>query len=233
MIDGKKILAVIAARGGSKGLPGKNIADLGGKPLIAWTVEAAQGSELIDRLILSSDDAAIIAAAKEYGCDVPFIRDAVLASDTATGTGVVLDALERVPGFDYVVLLQATSPLRTSADIDGCLRRCFESDAPACLTVTALGKPMEWLMRLNEDGTLSRLVAGDHTDRRQDSTEVFAPNGAVYVADTGWLAAAKTFYTAETVTYEMPAERAVDIDTAHDLAMARALVAQNAEEATA
>lgn len=225
MIKGKKILGLIAARGGSKGLPGKNIADLGGSPLIAWTIRAGQQSTLLDRLVLSSDDAAIIAAAKDHGCDVPFVRDAALSDDTATGTDVVLDALERLPGFDYVVLLQATSPLRMAEDIDGCITHCIESAAPSCLTVTALGKPMEWLMRINENGTLDRIVPGNHTDRRQDSTPVVTPNGAVYVAETNWLRETKSFYTPDTIAYEMPGARSVDIDTAQDLAIARTLIA--------
>jgi len=224
VIGSKKVLGVIIARGGSKGLPGKNVADLGGKPMIAWSVEAGKGSRYIDRLVLSSDDRAIIDAAKEYGCEVPFVRDPALADDFTGGTDVVIDAVKKLPGYDYVVLLQATSPLRSAEDVDGCLDRLIASGAPSCLSVTALEKPVEWLMRVNEHGRLDRLVEGEHTDRRQDAQVAFAPNGAVYAAKTDWLLETGTFYSEDTAAYEMPRERSVDIDTELDLAIAAAII---------
>ena len=108
-------LAIIPARGGSKGVPKKNIRDFNGKPLIAWTIEAAQESSLISDVILSSDDPEIISTAEHLNCKVPFIRDIGLAQDETSSYDVVLDAIERVPNFDWIVLLQPTSPLRTAA----------------------------------------------------------------------------------------------------------------------
>lgn len=116
-----KILAIIPARGGSKGVPRKNIRDLAGKPLIAWTIEEAKKSKYITRLILSSEDEEIIEAAKKYGCEVPFVRPIELAQDNTPGIEPVLHAIEKCPGYDYVLLLQPTSPLRTVEDIDGCI----------------------------------------------------------------------------------------------------------------
>ena len=113
-----KVLAVIPARGGSKGLVRKNILDLAGIPLIAWTIEAAKRSKYIDRVVLSSDDDEIMAVAKHYGCEVPFRRPSALASDDAASLDVLFHAIEKVPGYDYVILLQPTSPLRTFTDID-------------------------------------------------------------------------------------------------------------------
>lgn len=227
MIAGRKVLAVIPARGGSKGLPRKNIIELGGKPLIAWTVEAAKSSSYIDRVVLSSEDREIIETASALGCEIPFVRDAALATDEATGTAVLLDAIERLPGFDYVVLLQPTSPLRTAADIDDCIRRCATTGAPVCVTITPLSKPAEWLLSLNDDGTISSLIDRELPDRRQDATPVFAPNGAVFVARTAALQASGTLYGRDTVGHVMPAERSVDIDTPFDLEIARALIAQS------
>ena len=134
MIDGRSVLAIIPARGGSKGVPRKNIRPLGGKPLIAWTIEAAHRSAWIDRLILSSEDQEIIDTACAWGCDVPFVRPAELARDCTPGIDPVLHALKQLPSFDLVVLLQPTSPLRSAADIDRCIERCQRGGAPAAVT---------------------------------------------------------------------------------------------------
>nr|HPK54819.1 acylneuraminate cytidylyltransferase family protein [Smithellaceae bacterium] len=117
MIQGKTVLAIIPARGGSKGIPRKNITNLAGKPLIAWTIEEAKKSKYIDRLILSSEDNEIIQVAKEWGCEVPFIRPRELAEDDTLGIEPVLHALNTIKKkYDYVVLLQPTSPLRSVDD---------------------------------------------------------------------------------------------------------------------
>ena len=125
MLGGKRILAIIPARAGSRRLKGKNIKPLLGKPLLAWTIEQAQQACLIDRLILSSEDAATINIARKYACEVPFKRPANLAQDDTPGIMPVLHALEHLPGYDYVMLLQPTSPLRSSIDIDECIKYCI------------------------------------------------------------------------------------------------------------
>src|SRR5262245_25182815 len=125
MIDAKRVLGLITARGGSKGVPRKNVRPLGGKPLLAWTIEAARNAPVIDRLILSSDDAEIIEVARAWGCEVPFVRPPELATDTADSVEVVRHALSTLgEDYDYVVLLQPTSPLRTGEDIENCVRLC-------------------------------------------------------------------------------------------------------------
>ncbi len=223
MIDGKSVLAVIIARGGSKGVPRKNVLDVGGKPLIAWSVLAAHRSAYIDRTVLSTEDAEIIEVARSFGCEAPFVRDGALATDEATGTAVLLDALERVPDHDYVVLLQATSPLRTAADIDGAIEQCVRTGAPTCVAVAPLGKPLEWLMRISDDDRLEPASDGTLPDRRQDASTIYAPNGAVFVALCSRLKETRMLFTEETVAYVMPPERSVDIDTPYDLAVAREL----------
>ena len=111
-------IVIIPARGGSKGVPRKNIRELAGKPLIAWTIEAAKKSKYIDRLILSSEDPEIIEVAKAFDCEVPFVRPFELAQDDTPGIEVVLDAVKRCPGYTHVLLLQPTSPFRTHKHID-------------------------------------------------------------------------------------------------------------------
>lgn len=217
MIGTRKVLALIPARGGSKGLPGKNIRAAAGRPLLAWSVEAARGSRSVDRLALSSDDEAIMAAARVCGCEVPFVRPATLASDTATTIDVVMHALDALPGYDVIVLLQPTSPLRNAADIDAACDRLASSGAPACVSVTPVDQSPYWMYRLADNqGLVPVIEAPPGLDRRQDLPVVYTLNGAVYVADIAWLRQSRTFVTRETVAHVMPAERSIDIDTIAD-----------------
>ena len=216
MIQGKKVLGIIPARGGSKGVPGKNIRVVAGKPLIAWTIEAAKQSRYLDRLVLSSDDAEIIAVAREWGLDVPFVRPTELAKDDTPGIAPVLHAVEELPGYDYIVLLQPTSPLRAVEDIDKCVEFCLEAEAPSCASVTE-PEHSPYLMYTLEDGNLHPLLSGQSFVRRQDMPKVYALNGAVYVVETKWLSQSKVFVTEETIAYVMPRQRSVDVDAECDL----------------
>ena len=223
MIDGKSVLAIIPARGGSKGLPGKNIRPLAGKPLIAWTIEAARQSRYIDRLILSSDAEEIIRIAREWGCDVPFVRPSELARDETPGMEPVMHALDQCPGFDVVVLLQPTSPCRSHRDIDACLELLRDRHAPAVVSVTESPCHPAWTYRVESDATMRPFLETAAT-RRQDLPSAFCLNGAVYAATHQSLIEARSFMGEQTLAYLMPRERSVDIDDAVDLALAEALL---------
>lgn len=227
MIRARKVLAVIPARGGSKGVPRKNIRQVGGKPLIAWTIAAAKSAVHVDRVILSSDDREIIKVAQRWGCDVPYVRDAGLAGDLTPTIDVVLDALDRCPGYDWVVLLQPTSPLRTADDIDQAIEMCLRSDAPACVSVCTVEQSPYWMFTLGQGGRLRSLLPGGLATRRQDLSPVFALNGAVYVARADWLRHEKKFITDDTVAYLMPADRSIDIDTESDFLQLKLLMENN------
>jgi len=217
MIDQKRVLGVIPARGGSKGIPRKNLRVVLGKSLIAWTIDEAKKSRYIDRLILSSEDAEIIRIARESGCDVPFVRPPELADDDTPGIEPVLHALEQLPEYDYVVLLQPTSPLRTSEDIDGCLELCEQQGAPACVSVRRSRENPYWTFRIGPDGCMSPVVSnGNHSGRRQDYPIFFVLNGAVYVCRPDWLKRTRAFVAADTIAYVMPEERSLDIDEEKD-----------------
>lgn len=233
MIDGLKVLALIPARGGSKGLPGKNVRPLAGKPLIGWTIEAALRSKYIDRTVLTSDDEDIMAHAREFGCEVPFKRPDDLAGDEALIAPVIIHALDALgEAFDLIVLLQPTSPLRRVEDIDGALRMCIERDAPACVAVTQAGKPPQWMYNINaDDGRMTSIVAGGDVMRRQDVAPTYVINGAVYVARVDWFRDTRGFIGDDTVAFEMAGDRSVDIDTALDFAVAETLMAHGAESA--
>ena len=225
MLNDKKILAVIIARGGSKGLPGKNIKEFKGKPLIAWTIDAAKASQYIDKTILSTDCPEIQAVAKEHGCEVPFTRPDELSGDSITALDVVLHALDAIEEkFDYVVLLQPTSPLRVTEDIDGAISECFNREAHTCVSITEEEKPPHWVYTYNSSSaSISPILEKESTVlRRQDCTETYSRlNGAVYVASVEWLKAGNNFIENNTVGYMMPKERSIDIDTQLDFDLAK------------
>ncbi len=216
---------MIPARGGSKGLPGKNIRDLAGKPLIAWTIEAALASRWIDRVILSSDDEEIIQVAGRWGCVAPFVRAGHLATDEATTVDVVIDALQRCPGYDWVVVLQPTSPLRTANDIDECLSECINQGASVGVSVCEASVSPYWMFGRDVQGQLQTLLPmPKDATRRQQLPKTYQLNGAVYVAQSGWLQANARFVTPQTYAYVMPQQRSIDIDDQVDFGVAQQLL---------
>ncbi|MEO1750163.1 acylneuraminate cytidylyltransferase family protein [Thiofaba sp. EF100] len=228
--DRPNILALIPARGGSKGLPGKNILPLAGKPLIQWSIEAAHGSRFMTRVVVSSDDPAILAVARAAGAETPFVRPAELAQDDTPSMDVVLHALDQLPPVDWVVLLQPTSPLRSAEDIDQAIARCLETGAPACVSVSESPALPWWMFRVDATGRLVPFLdAAQRPQRRQEAPTLYTLNGAVYVARVEWLRKTRSFLSEETVAHVMPAERSVDIDTALDFRLAECLLAAQPE----
>jgi len=223
VIGNKKVLAVIPARGGSKGIPNKNVVSLMGKPLINWTIEAASSSRYIDHLILSSDDECICSVAKAAGCNVPFLRASELATDDAKTVDVVLDAINRTPGFDLVVVLQPTSPLREASDIDNCLELLIAQGAATAVSVSESRDHPFLVYSMAADSRLDAFLKIDPSVsmRRQDLPPAYSLNGAIYVAEIDWLIASKSFVSLETVGYLMSREASVDIDEPSDLERAR------------
>jgi CMP-N,N'-diacetyllegionaminic acid synthase len=217
MIDEKKVLGIIPARGGSKGVPRKNIRELAGKPLIAWTIEEGNKSKYIDRLILSSDDEEIMEIARQWGCDVPFVRPGELAKDDTPGIEPVLHALNTLTErYHFVVVLQPTSPLRCVNDIDHCLKLCVDTNSPSCVSITESDKSPYWMYTLEEKGFLRAFLKGkDKYFRRQDFPKV------VYVAETDWIKKNKKLVSSETIGYIMPKSRSFDIDTEIDFQICR------------
>jgi N-acylneuraminate cytidylyltransferase len=231
MTNGRSVIGVICARGGSKGVPRKNVRPLGGRPLVAWTIEAAQRARSLDRVILSSDDEEIIATAKSWRCEVPFVRPAELARDDSPIEDALIHAIDTLDRrYDYLVLLQASSPFRSAEDIEGCVRRCVEAGAPSCLTVTAAAKSPYLALALDPANRLSPLFretyGSGHGRRRQDLPAAYMPNGAVFVADIATFRATRDFYGPGALGYPMPADRSIDIDNEMDFLFAEALLAR-------
>lgn len=210
-------LAIIPARGGSKGVPRKNIKNLAGKPLIAWTIEEAKKSKYITKLILSSDDKEIIEVAKQYGCEAPFVRAKALAADETPGVEPILHAIEQCPGFDYVVVLQPTSPLRTVENIDAAIEMLLAKENDFCVSVTEAKQSPYWMYNLNINGTMDLVIKQTNfAVRRQDLSPAYFLNGAIYIAKTKRLKVTKSFLTSETLGYVMSEKQSIDIDTEED-----------------
>lgn len=225
MIGGKSVLAVIPARGGSKGVPRKNVRMLGGKPVIAWTIGEARKSRYIDRLIVSSEDAEILKIARRFKCDTPFVRPARLARDQTPGMAPITHALSELPGYDYIVVLQPTSPLRKVKDIDACIRKFHATGADACASVVESDTPQEWLF-VKTDRNLMRPLASRNPDvRRQDTKQVLALNGAVYVSSVRRIKRGGSFLTGRVAYHEMLPEQSLDIDNLWDWHLVQCVVA--------
>ena len=234
-----KVLGIVTARGGSKGIPGKNLKLLGGKPLLAYTIETARRSGALDRVILSTEDEAIAAAGRDLGCDVPFIRPLDLAQDDTPHLPVIQHATrwmqERInyrP--DAVMILQPTSPLRAVDDITAAVELLERSGADSVLSVNEVpvhAHPMRAL-RVDAAGNAVLFVSGEpvrkRINRRQDLPQAWVMNGAIYACRTRVLFAAEpSLYGDRVVAYRMPAERSISIDDLEDWAAAERALTGN------
>ena len=224
-------LAIIPARGGSKGLPGKNILSLAGIPLITHTIKAALEAKSVGRLIVSTDDEAIATVARESGAEVPFLRPAALSDDTASGVDACLHALKYAnDSLDYhpelVVYLQPTSPMRNAADIDAAIKLLHDSNADSVVSVKAVTEYPQWMKKMDGDQRISPLFEElEITTARQNLEKSYLLNGAIYLSTVEALLKHRNFYGADTRGYLMPEERSIDIDTLNDFLMAQALIA--------
>ncbi len=221
-----KILAVIPARGGSKGVKRKNIRPLAGKPLIAWSIEAAHNSRYVDRCVLSSEDAEIIEVAKQHGCDVPFVRPADLAADDTPGIAPVLHLLKNLgETYDYLLLLQPTSPLRRAEDIDAIIELCLDKAASSAVSVEKAEPHPYWCFQTNAQQQLQPLFS-DIPARRQDLPAMYSLNGALYLSTWQHLIEQQSFISKDTLAYPMSRSHSADIDTELDFAWCEFLLQQ-------
>ena len=227
MLEDKNILALIPARGGSKGVPRKNIRELAGKPLIAWTIEEAHKSKYIDYLIVSSEDQEIINVSKKWGADVPFVRPQELAKDRTPGIEVVLHAAKECPEYSHVLLLQPTSPLRTVEHIDSFIDQFQDDNLKCSVSVTTPDKHPMWMFSMDADKILQPFFQGPIPTNRQELPSAYAVNGALYMAHIPWLQEQKSFLTSETKGFYMYPEVSIDIDTEMDFLFCDFLLRNN------
>ena len=216
MIDNKRIIAIVPARAGSKGLPGKNIKMLCGKPLMAWSIEAGLQSNYIDEVMVTTDNQEIADIAKQYGAKVPFLRPKHLAKDNASMVDTIIDVLTKISGFEYAVILQPTSPLRTVVDVDNAFELLTRTTSPSCISVSATDKPPHWMYYLVGEHRLQSVLQEKDFVCRQDIPATYSLNGAICIFHIEFFLKTRKFITEHTCAYIMQRQHSVDIDTIDD-----------------
>ena len=235
MISSGPVLGFIAARGGSKGVPGKNLKRLAGRPLIAYAIEVGRESGVLDRLILSTDAPEIADVGRQYGAEVPFMRPHRLATDDAPMVAVVehaLDWLENTDGWspESVVLLQPTSPLRRPDHVTGALRLLWETGADAVVSVVPVPEHFspDYVMKIEQGRLVSFLPEAAHISRRQDARQAYSRDGTVYAFRREAFRRTGTMYGDDCRPFLIDPGESVNIDTVEDWAAAeRALRRRN------
>lgn len=226
------VLFVIAARGGSKGVPRKNIKLLGGMPLIAYKIISAQKCQYDKRIIVSTDDDEIADISKKYGADVPFIRPKELATDSASSIDVVLHAMDWVSEndtrkYDYVCLLEPSSPFASYRDLDEALRILDECRGDTLLGMKEVEVTTNFIHPLDENGGLSEFyyaLENLSSLRRQDQKREYTMNGCMYISRWNYFVKNKMFHSVKSIPYIMPEEKSIEIDTLFDYEIARMLI---------
>jgi len=228
----KRILGLIPARGGSRGLPRKNVLPLLGKPLVAWTIEQGLASEYLDKVIVSTEDQEIAGTATKYGAEVPFIRPEELSRGTTKTIDVLIHAIEffrtQPVGFDYLMLLEPTSPLREKEDIDHCIETLIRHPvAESIVSVTKLeGAHPEFTVVIDDKGFIRKAdgSAGFKSLRRQELKDIYFFEGTIYLSGIEALTTKRTFYHETTLAYPVPRWKSLEVDEITDLICAEALL---------
>ena len=225
MYKDKSFLAIIPARGGSKRLPRKNVLDLNGKPLIVWTIEAGLNSKYIDKIIVSSDDDEILDISKNFGAET-IKRPDELASDTATTFDAIKHTIDNLEKYDYIVLLQPTSPLRDEKHIDEAIELLVEKNADAVVSVCEMDHSPLWSNTLPQDGNMNNFLRDEVLNKRsQDLEKYYRINGAIYICKTHKLLEEKSFMLKNDIfAYVMDRKSSIDIDEEIDFKIAEVIM---------
>lgn len=207
---------------------------MAGKPLIVWTIDAARSSRYVDRVVVSTDDEEIASVARTFRADVPFLRPGELATDESRPMDALLHAVTALEAagdrYDFVMLLQPTSPLRTARDIDSAAELLFSINAGAVVSVCEAEHHPYWSNTLQPDGNMKDFLRPEISNsNRQELPIFYRLNGALYMASSDYLKAKRSFMNDDTYAYIMPRERSVDIDTAFDFAFAELLLTKIAQ----
>ena len=221
----KTFLAIIPARGGSKRLPRKNILDLCGKPLISWSIEAALKSKYISKVVVSSDDEEILNISSNFGADI-IKRPYELANDTATTFDAIKHTINNLEKYDYIVLLQPTSPLRNEKHIDEAIELLEEKQADAIVSVCEMDHSPLWSNTLPKDGNMRGFLREEILNKRsQDLEKYYRLNGAIYICKTDKLLENKSFFLKDNIfAYIMDRKSSIDIDEEIDFLFAERVI---------
>lgn len=225
MYKNKTFLAIILARGGSKRLPRKNILNLNGKPMISYTIEAGLNSEYIDKVVVSSDDDEILKISKNIGSSI-IKRPDFLATDTATSFDATKHVIDSLESYDYIVLLQPTSPLRNSLHIDTSIKFLYNKKAEAVVSVSEMEHSPLWTNTLPASLSMKGFLKDEVINKRSQDLDVYYKlNGAIYICDTKKFLEEKSFFLKENIyAYEMDRKSSIDIDDKLDFEMANYLI---------
>lgn len=228
------VIAIIPARGGSKGLPGKNIKKMNDKPLIWYTINVAKKSKFVDKIIVSTDADGIANISKSFGAEIPFMRPKELARDNSLGIDNYIYTIDRLNkelnySISEFIILQPTSPLRTSLDIDNAIKIFKEKKADSVISVSEAIHPPIWSKRIDEKGILRNYFDIKISNKnRQEIEKAYMPNGAIFVFKFSLLKEKYSYYSDKTYPYIMPLERSIDIDSKLDFEFAEYLMKKNA-----
>ena len=222
-----KICSIITARGGSKGIPRKNIKSLNGKPVLAYSIEHSISTKLIENTYVSTEDKEISKVSRDFGAKI-IKRPEELAEDTSSSVDVVLHSLEYLENKselpDFFVLLQPTSPLRTSKDIENAIKLFIDNECDSLISVCEISHASMLSLSLKNDFLVPNCDEEFLNKRRQDLPTYYSPNGAIYITTPESLRKNNTFIPKKTIPYVMPKERSVDLDTPFDFKLAEFLL---------
>ena len=227
MLKNKTFLAIIPARGGSKRLPRKNILNLCGKPLISWSIEAGLKSKYIDKVVVSSDDTEILNISNELKVQV-IKRPDELASDTSTSFDAVKHAIDNLESYEYILLLQPTSPLRNENHIDKAIEFLEEKNADAVVSVCEMNHNLLWSNTLDDSLSMEGFISDNLlSNRSKDLKKRYRLNGAIYLCKTDKLLKEKSFFLKKNIfAYVMNSNNSIDIDRKEDFELASLYLSQ-------
>lgn len=232
----RKLIAIITARSGSKGLKDKNIKSLNGKPLLAYSVEAANKSGVFDTVHVSTDSQEYAEVAKSYGADEPFLRDVQNSGDASSSWDAVREVLQKYEElgkhFDICVLLQPTSPMRSAEDIRLAYDLFEKEEARSLTSVTEVDHPVQWCFKIDNTYSMKDFASSPYKEyRRQQLEKYYRENGAIYIVSTSDIMDSSfDFYTEQCVAYVMDRNRSIDIDTLQDFIVAETIMKMQTEE---
>ncbi len=233
MYKGKRFLAVIPARGGSKGIPRKNIKNINGRPLLQYTVDEAKNAKLLDRIIVSTDDEEIAKVAVQCGAEVPSLRPRELAGDGSKTIDVLMHVLREMENmsdkYDYLVLLQPTQPLRKGWHIDEAIEKIVDKNEESLVSVSMVKESPVLIRTINEDGSLKNLLNINSTIRRQDFPKYYKVNGAIYINRINNNLNKNTSLNDNKIAYIMERDYDLDIDEEIDIEVFKLLLAREKE----
>lgn len=230
-----KILAIIPARSGSKGLKDKNIKKINKKPMIVYTISSALESKIFEDIVVSTDSAEYAEISKKNGATVPFLRPNKLSDDKSTSCDVILHTLEEMEKlgkyYDYFMLLQPTSPLRTSSDVVNAYRLLKKKNANSVISVTEADHSPLWMNTIDDNLNIDDFLDKQNNKRRQELKKYYRLNGAIYLVKVDFFKKYKNYYKKNSFAYIMPKERSIDVDDEFDFKLAELLLREREENA--